>query len=97
MHFQKYSFYLRIEDILLEAGSGFTFPSQTLYTQPDEGINNEQGKQDKLDVKQWRSKDPLPFPDFYEEHRNELLNQLEYPPEGSQSTRPLSGAALQCH
>lgn len=82
---------LRIEDIILEAGSGFAFPSQTLYTTPDDGVDSEQAKQAESAVKQWRSEDELPFPDFSETRREELLDKIKYPPEGSQSEKPLTG------
>ncbi|WP_430735076.1 mechanosensitive ion channel family protein [Halodesulfovibrio aestuarii] len=82
---------LRIEDIINESGSGFAFPSQTIYTCRDEGINKEQGQQAEAEVQEWRSKDQLPFPDFAEERLAELRDSLDYPPEGSQSKRPPSG------
>ncbi|WP_175565963.1 mechanosensitive ion channel family protein [Halodesulfovibrio marinisediminis] len=83
--------FLRIEDIISESGSSTAFPSQTIYTSRDNEVNLEQCQHIESEVQKWRSKGQLPFPDFSEERREELLDKLEYPPKGSQSEKPLSG------
>ncbi len=85
---------LRIEDIINESGSGFAFPSQTLYVSHDDGINKERGNKAEEKVQEWRSNDQLPFPEFSEERREELKDSIKYPPEGSQSKKPPSGPSM---
>lgn len=85
---------LRIEDIVNESGSGFAFPSQTIYVSHDDGIDKERGKKAEEEVQKWRSSDQLPFPEFSEERRDELKDSIKYPPEGSQSKKPPSGPSM---
>lgn len=74
---------LRIEDIINESGSGFAFPSQTAYLCRDGGIDEERGRRAAEKVEEWRSNEQLPFPEFTEERRDELMDSLDYPPKGS--------------
>lgn len=85
---------LRIEDIINESGSGFAFPSQTIYVSHDDGLDKERGKKAEEEVQEWRSSNQLPFPEFSEEHREKLQDNIEYPPEGSQSKKPPSGPSM---
>lgn len=82
---------LRIEDIVNESGSGFAFPSQTIYLRRDDGVDKERGKQAETNVQKWRSNNQLPFPEFSEERREELRDSIDYPPKGSQSKKPPCG------
>ena len=45
--------YLRINDIVAGSGSGFAFPSQTLYMGHDDGLDEERGEA-AMEVAAWR-------------------------------------------
>ncbi len=74
---------LRIDDIIEEAGTGFAFPSQTAYLSRDSGLDAERAEQAGQQVESWRQQKKLPFPEFADEERKQLEDQLAYPPEGS--------------
>lgn len=74
---------LRMEDIVIEAGSGFAFPSQTAYVARDTGIDVERGGEAETRVEEWRSENRLPFPEFRPEYRRDIEDSLDYPPEGA--------------
>ena len=80
--------FLRAEDIVVAAGSGFAFPSQTNYLRRDRGVDVERGKQAERQVESWRSDGNLPFPEFEAAERERLKGVLDYPPEGSPGTKP---------
>ena len=73
----------RIKDIVEHAGTGFAFPSQTLYMRRDEGPNNELGEKAIQQVTEWRRKGELPFPRFSAARLKQLDGKLSYPPPGS--------------
>jgi MscS family membrane protein len=50
--------YLRIMDIVTEAGSGFAFPSQTAYNAMDTALDRERQKAVAAEVAKWKSKRP---------------------------------------
>jgi MscS family membrane protein len=79
---------LRIMDIVLEAGTGFAFPSQTVYLGRDSGLDAERGRETETQVQEWRSKGQLPFPEFDKGIRGEKEDVLDYPPEGSPDFKP---------
>ena len=74
---------LRMEDIVIEAGTGFAFPSQTAYLARDAGLDAERGEEAERDMQRRRATGKLPFPEFEEEERELLENILDYPPKGS--------------
>jgi MscS family membrane protein len=74
---------LRIMDLVEAAGSGFAFPSQTLYMAKDGGLDAEKGRKAADAVRQWREEDNLPFPDHRQARISQLEGTLDYPPEGS--------------
>ena len=74
---------LRIKDIVEEAGSGFAFPSQTLYLARDAGLDAERQAEATGEVEQWRRSRRLPFPEFAEAEVDAMANTLDYPPKGS--------------
>ena len=82
--------YLRIMDIVEEAGTGFAFPSQTTYLTQDGGLNESKGEAAESEVQAWRSNGTLPFPEFAQVHRERVLNTLTYPPEGAPSPATMS-------
>ncbi len=55
---------LRIMDIVEQNGSGFAFPSQTMYLATDSGVDAEKRQEAMRKVREWREKGELPFPDF---------------------------------
>ena len=87
---------LRIKDIVEGAGSGFAFPSQTLYMERGTGLDAEATEKAEKLVGRWRDEDRLPFPDHEAGYRFELSNTLDYPPRGSagnRNERPVRPAA----
>jgi MscS family membrane protein len=74
---------LRIMDLVEAGGSGFAFPSQTLYMSKDEGLDAEKGRRAAETVRRWRDEGELPFPDHTPALVSHLDSTLDYPPEGS--------------
>ena len=74
---------LRIEDIIVEAGTGFAFPSQTAYLARDQGINADKGSAAEAEVADWRAENLLPFPEFEPNRKAEIEDTLDYPPTGA--------------
>jgi len=74
---------LRTMKIVKEAGTGFAFPSRTLYVTRDGGLDNERQQAAEKQVREWASAQTLPFPDFTEDYRQRINDTLDYPPEGS--------------
>jgi len=75
--------YLRIMKIVEQAGSGFAFPSRTIYHAQDSGLDAERGQAAEAQVRAWCSAQELPFPTFTTDYRQKNRNTLDYPPEGS--------------
>jgi MscS family membrane protein len=78
---------LRIKDVVEGAGTGFAFPSQTLYVERGEKLDPAQAAKAGELVERWREEDRLPFPDHEAGFRFELANTLDYPPKGSPANR----------
>ena len=74
---------LRINGIVKQAGTGFAFPSRTLYMGKDEGLDAELGEKAKEGVAAWRRARQLPFPRFAASKLEQLAGKLDYPPRGS--------------
>jgi len=74
---------LRFMTVVEQAGTGFAFPSRTLYLARDGGLDDERGQAAEKQVREWASAQTLPFPDFSEDYRNQITDSLDYPPEGS--------------
>ncbi len=74
---------LRIMEIVANSGSGFAFPSQTLYLGKDDGLDAEAAKRSEAQVAEWRARGELPLPGFSADQIRELGGSLGYPPEGS--------------
>ncbi|MGB5811062.1 MAG: mechanosensitive ion channel domain-containing protein [Polyangiales bacterium] len=77
---------LRIKDLVESSGSGFAFPSQTLYVEQSEGLDPELTKAAEDEVARWREENQLPFPNHEESVRSDLSGTLDYPPKGSPNT-----------
>jgi MscS family membrane protein len=74
---------LRIMDLVEESGSGFAFPSQTVYVGRDDGLDAERSRSAASRVEEWRARDDLYLPDFPEDVARKTIGTAEYPPEGS--------------
>jgi MscS family membrane protein len=74
---------LRVMDIVEASGSGFAFPSQTLYLGKDEAPSPERAREVAEQVQGWRERSEIFLPDFPAERIEEIENTLRFPPEGS--------------
>jgi MscS family membrane protein len=83
--------FLRMADIVQEAGTGFAFPSQTTYLSRDKGLDAERGEDAEARVEHWRARGKLPFPEFEEEQCERLEDILDYPQKGSPDYKPRVG------
>ncbi len=82
-HAIREDIFLRVYDVITEAGTGFAFPSHTIYMGKDSGLNEELGKKAIERVRDWRRSGRLPFPRFSPEHAERIHDTLDYPPKGS--------------
>ncbi|MBZ5666560.1 MAG: mechanosensitive ion channel family protein [Acidobacteriia bacterium] len=78
---------LRIMDIVEKSGSGFAFPSQTLYFSRDSGLDKEKSAAAEQQVRRWRDQHNLPFPDFAPADKSALRGSIVYPPAESATGR----------
>jgi len=74
---------LRIMDIVRAAGTSFAFPSRTIYHARDPGLDSDRQQAAEKKVQEWTATHTLPFPEFSDDHRREILDTLDYPPLGS--------------
>ena len=74
---------LRVSDIVQASGTGFAFPSQTVYIRQDEGLDQDRIKAAKEEVRAWRRSGRLPFPQPPSDRIEEIADTLDYPPRGS--------------
>ena len=79
--------FLRIMDIIEASGTGFAFPSQTLYMGKDDGLNAERVRKISEKVQQWREHNEIYLPNFPVDKIEEFKGTLPYPPEGSPEYR----------
>jgi MscS family membrane protein len=74
---------LRIMDIVEASGTGFAFPSQTLYLGRDAGLDEERVAEAEARVRSWRERGELYLPRFPREAVIGLAGSLDYPVAGS--------------
>ena len=79
----KEDLYLRIMDLVAESGTGFAFPSQTLYFAKDDGISEEKSKDVSDKIKEWNEKGEMQLPKFHPDKIEELNDSIVYPPKGA--------------
>jgi MscS family membrane protein len=79
--------YLRIMDIIESSGTGFAFPSQTLYLGKDDAPPAERAEEVSQEVRSWRERNEVFLPDFPPERIAAIENTLSYPAEGSPDHR----------
>jgi MscS family membrane protein len=75
--------YLRVMNIVKDAGTGFALPSRTVYHARDDGLDAERQQDAEAQVRAWCSAQELPFPNFTADYREKTRNTLDYPPKGS--------------
>jgi MscS family membrane protein len=80
--------HLRMMDIVLAAGTGFAFPSQTVYISQDTGLDSARSETALKRVREWREKQQIPFPDFSRELVADIENKIIYPPADSMVRKP---------
>ncbi len=74
---------LRIMDLVEQSGTGFAFPSQTLYFGRDGGLDPNRTQAAEAQVRQWRDEGRLPLPNFSPEQRQQMRGSVASPPPGS--------------
>jgi MscS family membrane protein len=74
---------LRIMDVVAAGGTGFAFPSQTIYAAKDTGMETEKRQAAESQVQQWRQRDRLGLPYIRAEQLTAWRGTLQYPPAGS--------------
>lgn len=75
--------FLRLMGIVAESGTGFAFPSTTLYLGRDQGLDRHRSETAEAHVQQWRTGGCLPFPDFSSAEQDRFRGTVDYPPSGS--------------
>ncbi len=83
--------YLRLMDVVEQSGTGFAFPSQTLYLGRDGGLDAERSRAAERKVREWRERGELPFPDFPPGAVEDFRDTADYPPRGSAPPRDEGG------
>lgn len=86
--------YLRIMDIVTEAGTKFAFPAVVHYNTTDRMPDQTQAEASEKLVAQWRQEGRLPFPDHAWPDKAQLRSTLDYPPNGSSTDdlNPFTGS-----
>jgi len=74
---------LRVKEIVESSGTGFAFPSQTLYLGRDKGPDAELTDMANSEVASWRRSGRLPFPYFASAALKRFAGKIKYPPAGS--------------
>jgi MscS family membrane protein len=82
-HAIREDIFLRVYDLVNEAGTGFAFPSSTVYLSKDEGLDSEIALSAVDEVNAWRRDGQLPFPNFSSGQLEKIGRSLDYPPQGS--------------
>jgi len=84
---------LRMMDVVAASGTGFAFPSQTLYLGRDTGLDAEAARRAEGEIAQWRARGELPFPEFTEGAKAAFARTVDYPPTGSPGGPPADRTA----
>jgi len=74
---------LRVMDIVDKAGTGFAFPSRTMYVTRDAGLDKEKSEIAVETVNKWRDEKQLPFPDHSPADVSSFRGSIAYPPPDS--------------
>ena len=76
---------LRMMEIVERSGTGFAYPTRTLYVAREPGRDREQAEKAEQQVREWREGQQLPFPDFSPAEKKAIRDSIEYPEAGSAS------------
>lgn len=87
---------LRVMDLVAQSGSGFAFPSQTLYFGRDDGLDPKRTEAAEAQVRQWRDEGRLPFPNFSPEQIRQMRGAVAYPPPVSTEASPAKAGVEAC-
>lgn len=79
---------LRMMEVVERSGTGFAFPSQTIYLAKDEGLSPEKTKSAEEMVKDWKENHELDLPKFHPDHIEKLKDKIEYPPKEASINKP---------
>ncbi len=74
---------LRLMGVVEESGTGFAFPSQTIYLAKDTGLSEEKSRNAEERVRKMKEEGELPLPRFSPGNVETLKGNINYPPEGS--------------
>ena len=74
---------LRMMDVVEKSGTGFAFPSQTLYLARDKGLSEEKTRHAEEQARKWKEEGEMQIPGFDPDRIEQLKNSIPYPPEGS--------------
>lgn len=74
----------RIAKVIEDSGTGFAFPSQTIYLSKDKGLSETNRKTAESKVKSWIENGELQIPEFDEDLIKALKDTLKYPPNEKQ-------------
>ncbi|MGP1397265.1 MAG: mechanosensitive ion channel family protein [Inquilinaceae bacterium] len=74
---------LRCMDVVARSGTGFAFPSQTLYLGRDQGLNGQKTTHAESIVRKWTDDGELQIPRFRQDRIDELRRSIDYPPRGA--------------
>jgi MscS family membrane protein len=83
--------FLRIMDIVEESGTGFAFPSSTVYLGRDEAPSEERAQEVAEQVARWREQREVYLPDFPASRIEELAGTVPWPPPGTPGAQEGSG------
>ena len=87
---------LRVMDLVAQSGTGFAFPSQTLYFGRDDGLDAKRTEAAEAQVRQWRDEGRLPFPNFSPEQIRQMRGAVAFPPPGSPEASPAKAGVGAC-
>ncbi len=75
--------FLHFMDAVQASGTGFAFPSQTIYAGVDGGLDAARARAVEAEVADWRATGRLHLPDVPADAAAEIDDTLPYPPKGS--------------
>ena len=75
--------FLGLMDLVARSGTGFAFPSQTLYLAKDAGLDAERARAAEAEVRAWRERSELPLPAFPDTWIAALEGRHPWPPPGA--------------
>jgi MscS family membrane protein len=70
--------FLQVMDIVNQSGTGFAFPSQTLYLGRDDGLDPEKTEKAEAQMRQWDGEGRLPVPNPSPEQTRQIA--MDPPP-----------------